>query len=395
MADAAGLIEPLVRPMREHLAKLDGDTGSASKAAESLGTAKNTIAEVKTQHSTQVRATLGGWYGERANAFQGRVATLDGGLDRLSGNCGSAQGSVAGAVTAITVGRKAIQGLIDEFIGWAKPVFEAALTAQKAGDGNAVREAAAKAFGRSSDYAGKTAAELKKVADQLTEAASRLRALQPADPGALRGLGSPLGGSGGSVEVQGGGVPIAPPAPPEGGGRGEGGGSGGSGGGSGSGGGGGYSGGGGGGGGGGRPNLPVAIPPQPGSGVDINLPGGHTVQAPNPVAAAAVRNALSVLGTPYVWAASDPPRATDCSGLTKWAYGNAGLDLPRHSAAQAVGASVPPGQLLPGDLVVWRGHVAMYIGNGQMVEAGDPVQIRPLRTTNSGMPFVGFYRPTG
>uniref|UniRef100_UPI00117760FD NlpC/P60 family protein n=1 Tax=Allokutzneria sp. NRRL B-24872 TaxID=1137961 RepID=UPI00117760FD len=55
----------------------------------------------------------------------------------------------------------------------------------------------------------------------------------------------------------------------------------------------------------------------------------------------------------------------------------------------------PPGQLLPGDLVVWRGHVAMCIGDGQMVEAGDPVQIRPLRTTNSGMPFVGFYRPTG
>lgn len=37
----------------------------------------------------------------------------------------------------------------------------------------------------------------------------------------------------------------------------------------------------------------------------------------------------------------------------------------------------------------------MYIGNGQIVEAGDPVQVGPLRTTNAGMPFVGFYRPTG
>ncbi|MCP3800400.1 NlpC/P60 family protein [Allokutzneria sp. A3M-2-11 16] len=388
MADAAGLIEPLIRPLREHLAKLDGDTGSASRAAESLGKAKTTITELKSRHGAQVRSALGGWYGDKANAFQGRVATLDGGLDRLSGNCGSAQGTVTGAVGAVTTGRKAIQGLIDEFVRWAKPAFEAALTAQKAGDTNAVREATARAFGRSASYAEKSAAELKKVSDHLTEAAARLRALQPADPGALKGLGSPLGGNG-VVEVQGGGIsPVAPPAPPEGQGRGDGGGgSGGSGGGGGGGGGGGY--------GGGRPNLPVAIPPQPGSGVDINLPGGHTVQAPNPVAAAAVRNALSVLGTPYVWAASDPPRATDCSGLTKWAYGNAGLDLPRHSAAQAIGASVPPGQLLPGDLVVWRGHVAMFIGNGQMVEAGDPVQIRPLRTTNSGMPFVGFYRPTG
>jgi len=130
--------------------------------------------------------------------------------------------------------------------------------------------------------------------------------------------------------------------------------------------------------------------------VDINLPGGDTVQAPNPIAAAAVRNALSALGTPYVWGASDPPRGTDCSGLTKWAYGLAGLEIPRHSASQAIGAVVPSAdQLLPGDLVVWKGHVAMYIGNGQIIEAGDPVQINPLRTTNSGMPFLGFYRPTG
>jgi cell wall-associated NlpC family hydrolase len=52
-------------------------------------------------------------------------------------------------------------------------------------------------------------------------------------------------------------------------------------------------------------------------------------------------------------------------------------------------------QLLPGDLVVWQGHVAMVIGNGQMIEAGDPVQINPIRTSNIGMPFMGFYRPTG
>ncbi|RSM64628.1 NlpC/P60 family protein, partial [Kibdelosporangium aridum] len=133
-----------------------------------------------------------------------------------------------------------------------------------------------------------------------------------------------------------------------------------------------------------------------GSGVGINLPGGATVEAPNEVAAAAVRQALSALGTPYVWGASNPPSGTDCSGLTSWAYAAAGHELPRHSAAQAVGASVPDqSQLLPGDLVVWKGHVAMVIGNGQMIEAGDPVQINPIRTSNIGMPFMGFYRPTG
>ena len=86
----------------------------------------------------------------------------------------------------------------------------------------------------------------------------------------------------------------------------------------------------------------------------------------------------------------------DCSGLTQYAYGEGGLDIPRTSREQDIGAEVPSAdQLLPGDLICWEGHVAMYIGNGQIVEAGDPVQVGPLRTTNSGMPFVGFYRPTG
>ncbi|WP_415830351.1 C40 family peptidase, partial [Kibdelosporangium persicum] len=144
------------------------------------------------------------------------------------------------------------------------------------------------------------------------------------------------------------------------------------------------------------PNLPVAVPPQPGSGVGINLPGGASVEAPNEIAAAAVRNALTALGTPYVWGASNPPSGTDCSGLTSWAYAGAGMEIPRHSSAQAIGASVPDqSQLLPGDLVVWKGHVAMVIGDGQMIEAGDPVQINPIRTSNIGMPFMGFYRPTG
>jgi hypothetical protein len=39
--------------------------------------------------------------------------------------------------------------------------------------------------------------------------------------------------------------------------------------------------------------------------------------------------------------------------------------------------------------------VAMYKGDGQIIEAGDPVQTGPLRTTNSGMAFKGYFRPTG
>ncbi|TLW90582.1 C40 family peptidase [Saccharomonospora piscinae] len=145
-----------------------------------------------------------------------------------------------------------------------------------------------------------------------------------------------------------------------------------------------------------KPRLPVAIPPQPGTGVKVNLPDGSTVEAPNETAAKAVRAAISQLGVPYVWGGTSRGVGLDCSGLTMTSYGEAGLDIPRLAQEQTVGAEVPSqDQLLPGDLVVWSGHVAMVVGDGQMIEAGDPVQIGPIRTTNAGQSFVGFYRPTG
>ena len=84
----------------------------------------------------------------------------------------------------------------------------------------------------------------------------------------------------------------------------------------------------------------------------------------------------------------------DCSGLTQWAYGQAGVDIPRLAQEQGIGNQVDQNNLMPGDLAVWDGHVAMVIGGGQMIEAGDPVEISAIRTTNSGMGFHGFYRPT-
>ncbi|WP_374213223.1 C40 family peptidase [Crossiella sp. SN42] len=111
--------------------------------------------------------------------------------------------------------------------------------------------------------------------------------------------------------------------------------------------------------------------------------------------AAAVRAALTQLGVPYRWGGVSPGKGFDCSGLTQWAYRQAGVRIPRTSTAQAVGARVTREQLQPGDLVVWQGHVAMYIGEGRMVEAGDPVRISRLRTTNLSMRFIGFYRPAG
>ncbi len=92
-------------------------------------------------------------------------------------------------------------------------------------------------------------------------------------------------------------------------------------------------------------------------------------------AATAVRVALSKLGDPYVFAAAGP-NAFDCSGLTMYAWGQAGVSLPHNAAAQA--ADVQPisyGQLQPGDLVFYGSpiyHVGIYVGGGNVVEANNP-----------------------
>ncbi|WP_432091182.1 NlpC/P60 family protein [Streptomyces sp. NRRL F-5630] len=92
-------------------------------------------------------------------------------------------------------------------------------------------------------------------------------------------------------------------------------------------------------------------------------------------AAAAVAAARSALGRPYVWGASGPG-AFDCSGLMQWAWGRAGVGLPRTSQAQAgAGQRVPLSQARPGDLVTYRSdasHVGMYVGGGQVIHAPHP-----------------------
>lgn len=99
------------------------------------------------------------------------------------------------------------------------------------------------------------------------------------------------------------------------------------------------------------------------------------------------------VGKPYVWG-SKGPNSFDCSGLTSWAYKNgAGITLNAKSTDQAKnGRKIPKEMLRPGDLIVWEGHVAMYIGNGKRVEAVGKkygVQIRDL-DAGSSHPFVGY-----
>ncbi len=111
--------------------------------------------------------------------------------------------------------------------------------------------------------------------------------------------------------------------------------------------------------------------------------------APNQAADRAVQAADEVLGSPYRWGAVGPG-TFDCSGLTSWAYRQAGVSIPRTSRAQyAALPKVPLDQLAPGDLVFWAHgsdpssihHVGIYVGEGRMVHAprtGDVVKVSAL-----------------
>ena len=102
------------------------------------------------------------------------------------------------------------------------------------------------------------------------------------------------------------------------------------------------------------------------------------------IGAQAVSVAMQYLGTPYVWG-GESPSGFDCSGLTKYAYGQVGVGLSHFTGAQwNEGVRVPAEQLLPGDLVFFRsdlGHMGMYIGGGQYIHApqtGDVVKISSM-----------------
>jgi cell wall-associated NlpC family hydrolase len=97
----------------------------------------------------------------------------------------------------------------------------------------------------------------------------------------------------------------------------------------------------------------------------------------------AVDTALAQQGKPYVWGAAGPS-SFDCSGLTMYSWGKAGVALPHQSAEQySYGTHVPTdlAYLKPGDLLFFYSpihHVAMYIGNGMQVHAptsGDVVRV--------------------
>ena len=117
----------------------------------------------------------------------------------------------------------------------------------------------------------------------------------------------------------------------------------------------------------------------------------------------AIRRGMSQLGVPYSWGggnAAGPTRGIDqgagtvgfdCSGLMVFAFAGVGINLPKYSGAQYDrGRRVPVAQMRRGDLIFWgpggSQHVAIYLGQGQMLESpftGSQVRIAPVRS--SGM----------
>lgn len=155
--------------------------------------------------------------------------------------------------------------------------------------------------------------------------------------------------------------------------------------------------------GGGNPTTPTGGADDVGNGGGGNGGGGAapsdpgpSVPAPASTAGIAISAAQGQLGVPYKFAASSPGVAFDCSGLTKYAWAQAGVHLPHQSAAQfASTPHVPKDQAQPGDLIFYYspiGHVGLYLGNGMLIHApasGDVVKIVKVNWNK----VVGVSRP--
>jgi cell wall-associated NlpC family hydrolase len=111
--------------------------------------------------------------------------------------------------------------------------------------------------------------------------------------------------------------------------------------------------------------------------------------------------AESRLGLPYVWGGSGPG-VFDCSGLVQWSLAQAGVVMPRVAADQArTGPQVPVSQLQPGDLLFYYtdptapgyiSHVAIYLGDGKMLQAPQPGQNVEVVPASVDSGFAGAVR---
>ena len=340
------------QPIKTAADKLKSDTGAATKAAGDLTNLSKSLTAASNQHKADADKLQGNWTGEKGQTFGDRAKEKTVALDEASGWADRTAQSINDATTLIQQAEKEVHNLLTEFHGDANAVAAGV----PANDKGALAQAKAIIAGMASKYAKEAADVVNAAKTRLSEIVSHIGGTHPSSNGGDGGgsLGSRSSASG-PASSQGGNVPSTGPV--------------------------------------------QLTPPtdQYGSGTKVKLPNGQTVEAPNERAAIAVRAALSRLGLPYVWGGTDPNKGMDCSGLTQWAYGQAGVHIPRTAHTQTVGQKVSMDDIQPGDLIIWSGHVAMYIGNGQMVEephTGSVCHVVPLRTSNAGEPLLGVFRPS-
>ncbi len=126
--------------------------------------------------------------------------------------------------------------------------------------------------------------------------------------------------------------------------------------------------------------------------------GGASASVPNVSSRSgiAIQAAMAQQGVPYRFASSIPGVAFDCSGLTAYAWGKAGVGLPHQSRAQyATVPHVPKDQAQPGDLLFFYSpisHVSIYLGNGTQVHAPSTGKTVSVAAVNWGK-VVGVGRP--
>lgn len=96
--------------------------------------------------------------------------------------------------------------------------------------------------------------------------------------------------------------------------------------------------------------------------------------------------ASQFLGNPYVWGGTSLTNGVDCSGFVMQVYAHYGISLPHSSSAlRSVGRGVSYSEAQPGDIICYSGHVALYIGGGQIIHASNPsdgIKISPATYTN-------------
>ena len=118
--------------------------------------------------------------------------------------------------------------------------------------------------------------------------------------------------------------------------------------------------------------------------------------------AAIYEEAKKYVGTPYVWGGSSPETGFDCSGYVCWVYNQNGYDVGRTTANGLWQKSqhISEAEAKPGDLVFFKGtydtpgmsHCGIYLGNGMMVSAGDPIKYADIHSSYWQQYLAGFGR---